>query len=211
MGWWRRFKGGLEVEISPDAEGEVPPLPERTEPDWYARPDGDSGRFAAPEGAMPPLHLIRYRDTHGENVLRLCEDSTGLLVGPTDRRLSPAGIYVSNLRGESYYKRACRDGDFSPGATVRLQREPENPHDPFAVAVTADRDGAKVAAYVNKQKARALSKLLDSGVELRAVSLRGTIDGKPCEQISVLAARPEVVAHLLSPRPRHLPRPAHTR
>ena len=165
----------------------------------------------AADGGMPTLHLIRYRDSSGESVLRLCEDSTGLLVGPTDRRLAAAGIYVSNLQGEAYYKAACKAGDFSPGTTVRLKREPENPHDSFAVAVTADDDDAKVAAYVNKQKARTLSKLLDSGVELRAVSLRGTGQYTPCQQIAILAARPDVVAHLLSPRPRGLPRPAHER
>lgn len=66
-----------------------------------------------------------------------------------------------------------------------------------------------MAAYVNKAKARTLSKLLDQGADLAAVSLRGTASNTTCEQISVLVARPDVMAHLLSPRPRHLPRPAH--
>ena len=48
---------------------------------------------------------------------------------------------------------------------MRLNREPDNHHDPFAVAVTADEDDAKVAAYVNKQKARTLSKLLASAAD----------------------------------------------
>lgn len=59
---------------------------------------------------------------------------------------------MSQIFREAYHKAACKVGDFSPGATVRLKREPENPHDPFAVAVTADEDDAKVAAYVNKQR-----------------------------------------------------------
>jgi len=200
MGWWDRFRSSAPTEATTSAA-----------PGWYAEPDGDSGRFVAADGGMPTLHLIRYRDSRGKSVLRLCEDATGLLVGPTDRRLAPAGIYVSNLQGEAYHKAACKVGDFSPGATVRLKREPENPHDPFAVAVTADEDDAKVAAYVNKQKARTLSKLLDSGAVLRAVSLRGTGQRTPCQQIAILAARPEVVAHLLSVRPRGLPKPAHER
>jgi hypothetical protein len=178
---------------------------------WYVPQDGDAGRFVAPAGGMPPLHLIEYRDSGGEQVLRLCEDATGLLVGPTDRRLVRAGIFVSQLRGETYHKSACRRGDFSPGTPVRLRQEPNNEYDPFAVAVTADENGAAVAAYVNKQKARAMSKLLDQGTELAAVSLRGTGAGTACEQIAVLAARPDVLAHLLSPRPRHLPRSAHQR
>lgn len=177
---------------------------------WYVPVDGNLTRFILPDGGMPLLHLIRYR-SGGETVLRLCEDSTGLLIGPTDRRLASAGIYVSNLRGESYHRTACRRGDFSPGTPVRLKREPDNEHDPFAVAVTDDSEGAPVAAYVNKQKARTLAKLLDGGAELVAISLRGTTSGVAGEQISILVAAPDVVKHLLSTRPRHLPRPAHQR
>ncbi len=115
--------------------------------------DGDGARFVGQDGAPPPLHLIDYR-SGGESVLRPCEDSTGLLVGPTDRRLARAGIYVSNLRGESYHPKECKAGDFGPGQPVRLIREPDNAYDPNAVAVTADRARAQPAAYVNKAKAR---------------------------------------------------------
>lgn len=214
MGWKDIFRSR---QVDPAAEAQkvagtkAPPfMPASEQARWYVPADGNRGRFVNPDGGMPLLHLIRYR-YDGDEVLRLCEDSTGLLVGPTDRRLAPAGIHVSNLRGESYHKTACRRGDFSPATPVRLKREPENKHDPFAVAITADADGAPVAAYVNKAKARALSKLLDQGADLAAVSLRGTDAGSACEQISVLVARPDVLANLLSPRPRHLPRPAHQR
>jgi len=50
-----------------------------------------------------------------------------------------------------------------------------------------------------------LAKLLDQGVELGAVSLRGTPTNTPCGQIAVLVARPDVVTHLLSPRPDTFP------
>jgi hypothetical protein len=221
MGWrdiFRRTSERLPTDGAPGgavvvASASVTAGPRRSlqpEERWYVPVDGNRARFVDPDGGMPLLHLIRYR-SGGESVLRLCEDSTGLLVGPTDRRLAPAGIYVSNLRGLSYHKTACRRGDFSPGTVVRLKREPANKSDPFAVAVTEDSDGAPVAAYVNKQKARTLSKLLDSGADLVAVSLRGSTSGIADEQISILVAAPAVVAHLLSPRPRHLPRPAHQR
>jgi hypothetical protein len=213
MGWRDVFRGRAADSVTkpdlaePAAAGHTPLRPQDR---WYVPQDGNRQRFADPDGGMPTLHLIRYRES-GEQVLRLCEDATGLLVGPTDRRLAPAGIYVTNLRGESYHKTACRRGDFSPGAAVRLKPEPDNKYDPFAVAITADADGAPVAAYVNKAKARTLAKLLDQGIDLHAVSLRGTSANTTCEQISVLVARPEVVAHLLSSRPRHLPKPAHQR
>lgn len=169
---------------------------------WYVPVVGDDpDRF---RGDPPPLHLIRYGD-----VLRFCEDSTGLLVGPTDRRLQRVGIWSGQVRGEFYYQAACRLGDFRPGVRIRLVREPENEHDGNAVAVTADDDAAPVAGYVNKGKARSLARVLDSGIELAAVSVRGTGPGKVCEAIGFVAAPPGVIAHLLSRRPSSLPRPAH--
>lgn len=213
MGLLRRLKGSVsgrqgEQPSSPPTTGPEP-LPAKRDDSWYVPNDGNKTRFVG-EGGIPRLHLIRYRDSGGELVLRLCEDATGLLVGPTDMRLPPAGIYVSQLRGEAYYQDACRVGDFSPGAPVRLVREPENPHDLNAVAVY-DRTGQQRAAYVNKQMARRLAKLLDAGEPLQAVSIRGMAAGTRCDQIAVLAARPEVLARLLEPRPRHLPPPAHER
>src|SRR5215472_12220492 len=79
------------------------------EPSWYVPHDGDNHRFVGEDG-LPALNLITYTDTAGETVLRLCEDSTGLLIGPSDRRLPHAGVYVSQLRGEYYHQDACRAG-----------------------------------------------------------------------------------------------------
>ncbi|GAA4399089.1 hypothetical protein GCM10023153_24740 [Ornithinibacter aureus] len=119
MGWWDQFKR-TEAEVGPPTQDYKPQAA------WYAARDGNAARFVAADGGMPPLHLIRYRDSNGETVLRLCEDSTGLLVGPTDRLSAPAGTYVPNLQAESYYKAACKACDFSPGAPVRLKGEPYN-------------------------------------------------------------------------------------
>lgn len=117
---------------------------------------------------------------------------------------------MSNLRGEGHHQAECRAGDFTPGTPVRLVREPDNPHDPNAVAVhDHHRDG--VAAYLDGTRAKAVSKVLDSGRPLAAVSTCGTRAGQPCEGITVVAASPDVLAHLLSPRPRSLPAPAHVR
>ncbi|GGQ87311.1 HIRAN domain-containing protein [Couchioplanes azureus] len=170
---------------------------------WYVPHDGNRDRFVGSNG-IPPLHLIPYRDFQGESVLRLCEDATGLLIGPTDNRLARAGVYVSQLRGEAYHREACRAGDFHPGRPVRLVREPANEFDPNAVAVYDD-TGKHMAAYVNKQKARTLARLLDSGEPIEAVSIRGTGSGVPCDQVAILAASPEVLRRLLEPRPAHLP------
>jgi hypothetical protein len=74
----------------------------------YATPDGNAERFIG-EAGLPSLHLARYGQGEGL-VLRFCEDSTGLLVGPTDRRLLPAGLLVSNLRGGRHYESDLRAG-----------------------------------------------------------------------------------------------------
>jgi hypothetical protein len=176
---------------------------------WYVPIDGDNDRFVGADG-YPPLHLIGYRDTGGEQVLRLCEDSTGLLVSPSDRRLGRIGIYVAQLRGEYYHRGACTAGDFSPGATVRLVREPDNEFDPNAVAVYAA-TGDRAAAYLPKLKARALAKLLDAEETPEAISIRGTSARRVCPDIAILAARPDVLARLRQRQPSSLPRPAYLR
>ena len=172
---------------------------------WYVPQDGDSDRFLGSDG-VAALHLIPHRDTGGESMLRLCEDKTGMLVSPDDRRLPRAGVYVSQLRGVAFHQLGCKAGDFHPGARVRLVREPDNEFDPDAVAVYDD-TGQHLAAYVNNQRARLLSRLIDSGEPIEAVSIRGTEPGRPCDQVAVLAASPDVLRRLLEPRPADLPPP----
>jgi hypothetical protein len=154
---------------------------------------------------MPRLHLVDY-----QGGLRLCEDTTGLLIGPTDHRLDRAGLYVTNLRGKKYYAEAARVADLRPGQRLRLVPEADNAYDPFAIAVYPAQ-GNDPVGYVNKQKARAWSKLLADGLRLDTISLRGTGPGVKCEAVTVLAAAPEVVTHQLSPRPAGLPRPVFQR
>lgn len=168
--------------------------PAHGEPSLYV-PKDDPDRFA---GDPPPLHLVSY----GPDNLTLCEDSTDLLVGPTDRRLAKVGIYVAKLRGEAYHEAACRRGDFTPGAPVRLVPEPDNPHDPNAVAVTADEDGAETVGYVSRGNAKRWGRLLAGGQPLRVIALRGTPAGQQCGYITILAAHPDLVARLLAPRSR---------
>lgn len=172
---------------------------------WYLPQDGDSDRLVGPDG-IAALHLIACRDVDGESVLRLCEDNTGLLVSPNDRRLPLAGVYVSRLRGVAFHQLGCKAGDFHPGARVRLVREPDNEFDPDAVAVYDD-TGRHLAAYVNNQRARMLSRLIDSGEPIEAVSIRGTGPGLACDEVAVLAASPDVLRRLLEPRPADLPPP----
>jgi HIRAN domain-containing protein len=172
---------------------------------WYAPQSAHSDRFVGPDG-LPALHLIPRQDTGGELELQLCEDATGLLIGPGDSRLPRAGVYVSQLRGQAFHRLGCTAGDFRPGAPLRLVREPDNEFDPDAVAVY-DRTGRHLAAYVNNQKARILARLIDSGEPIEAVSIRGTGPGLPCDHVAMVAASPGVLRRLLEPRPPYLPVP----
>lgn len=72
---------------------------------------------------------------------------------------------MAKLRGLAYHLTACHRGDFALGAAVRLVPEPDNPHDPNAVAVTADEDEA--AAYISKGNAKRWGRL---GQPLRVVA-----------------------------------------
>lgn len=193
--WLKRRR---QASAPAPAQAAPQPIMADGEPSRFV-PKDDPQRFA---GDPPPLHLVRSR---GELVL--VEDSTGLLVGPTDRRLAKTGIYIAKLRGESYHKTACKRGDFTPGATVRLLPEPDNKHDPNAVRVTADEDDAKTAAYINKGAAKRFGRLTASGEPLRVISLKGTTSGAACEKITILAAHPDLVSHLLARRPKGSPQP----
>ncbi len=187
----------LEV---PAADADNPPG------SWYVPQDGNADRLVGPDG-FPPLRLVHYRDTTGEHVLRLCENSTGLLVGPTDRRLPRARIFVSQLRGESYHQAACRAGNFHPGVPVRLVREPDNLHDrKRGGGVRRDRiPPGRLRQQAESPHARETARHRRPD--------RGDLHTRhplqlACDQIAILATRPEVLQHLLSPRRPKAAKPA---
>lgn len=208
MGFWNWLTG--RPAASPEG---VPPVrlaataaaaPSSESARWYVTTD-DPDRFQLDADGLPPFRLLAYQDG-----LRLCEDATGMLIGPTDRRLFRLGVYSYNAVGEFAYARVCKAGDFRPGAPVRLVRQPDNPHDPNAVAIKAE-GSDDVAAYVSRGHAKRLAKLLDAGLQVEAIATRGTPPGVECEAIAVVAAEPRIMARLRSPRPAHLPAPVFTK
>lgn len=82
-----------------------------------------------------------------------------------------AGISFENADGSSRqaYARLVRKGD-----RLRLRREPQNPHDGYALAVEwLDTDGrALQLGYVPRPLALVLSPLIDAGARLDAEVLR---------------------------------------
>jgi hypothetical protein len=89
-------------------------------------PSGNSSSSSAPGGA-PRLRLWLER---GESGYWLRDASTGDAVRWNDERLR-----VVKLAGASYRLDALQDDAFAPGKRLTLVREPENEHDPNAVAV----------------------------------------------------------------------------
>lgn len=71
---------------------------------------------------------------------------------------------IFDLVGESRYQGAL--GRCSPGTTVSLVREPENPHDPNAIAVKA---AGEIIGYIAAKDAADLAPALDEGGTHQAI------------------------------------------
>lgn len=146
--------------------------------------------FVLGADGWPTGRLRQERD----RLVIVTDDGAGM-VNPTSARLHTLGLYCFRLRGVTYHEAAVRSGDFRPGARVRLVREPDNEHDPNAVAVYAA-GAERPAGYVNKLNARRLAKRLDAGDELAAISVRGDRPGVEGAAPWILVAAPDVLAHL---------------
>jgi HIRAN domain len=81
-----------------------------------------------------------------------------------DERLTAGGARVLPVAGASYRLDALQDDAFSPGARLALVPEPENEHDPNAIAIW-DEARRLQAGYVPADAARELS------LPLQALSL----------------------------------------
>ena len=85
-------------------------------------------------------------------------------------RLAAAGARVIAVAGASYRLAALQDPAFTPGSSLALVPEPENEHDPNAIAVW-DADRRLQAGYVPAETAPALAP------PLQAVALWEWLDG----------------------------------
>ncbi len=64
-------------------------------------------------------------------------------INPKSRIAYKSGLHSFQLHGSHHYQTALTSGRFTPGALVRLVREPNNPHDPNAIAVYAEGAASK--------------------------------------------------------------------
>lgn len=135
--------------------------------DEYLSPDDEALALRPTADGFPDAWLDSVRD-------RLLVVTPRGWVNPKSRTAaSRAGLWSFAIRGTAHHQAAATRGDFRPGQLVGLVREPDNPHDPNAIAVYAN-EGTAPAGYVPRGYAKRLSKLLDSGVGMVAVSTRGS-------------------------------------
>ena len=153
----------------------------------YLDPVTEGASLSLDAHGLPTGVLRRERD-------RLVIVTTAGMVNPKSRSLHRLGLYSFQIRGSGYTNGAVKRGNFALGANVRLVREPNNIHDENAIAVYA---GSVKAGYVNKQNAARLSRVMDSGRDVEAISTRGARAGEDSNVPQILAGEPKVIAHLL--------------
>lgn len=189
---------GGRVPFSPDPEFTTIPRAE------YLSPAAEE-RWLRVEAAtgLPDLALRRDR---GQVVLALQGPDVPVapgraLVDPESDALSRLGLHVFRPRGLSLHEEAIQAADLWAPAPVVLRRVPDDPEfaDAIDVCAPAGNPGGAgpLLGTVDREHAAALAPLMDSGVELSAVTLSGPRAGRFGTPLVVLAGRVEVVDALL--------------
>jgi hypothetical protein len=99
-------------------------------------------------------------------------------VGPDGRflardapELAAAGLRISGVAGAAQHHADVLAGDdVAPGRPLQLRRDPDNPHDPNAIAVHATSGGQ--LGWVPRELAAELAPRIDAGTPFSAVVLR---------------------------------------
>lgn len=85
-------------------------------------------------------------------------------MGWNDFSLSAVGEAYDNEDGTSRQEEL---GRCKPGDIIHLERQPDNPHDPMAVALLTER-GVYVG-YLGRERARWIGSKIDRGYDVRAI------------------------------------------
>ena len=102
---------------------------------------------------------------------QVVEPESGRYLGRDAPELAARGLRVAGVAGAGrHHADALAIEDVGPGRALELRRDPENPHDPFAIAVHAP-GGAQVG-WVPREIAAELAPELDRGARWAAVVLR---------------------------------------
>jgi hypothetical protein len=102
---------------------------------------------------------------------QVVEPESGRYLGRDAPELAALGLRVVGVAGAGrHHADAVAAEDVGPGRPLELRRDPENPHDPAAIAVHAA-GGAQVG-WVPREVAAELAPELDGGATWSAVVLR---------------------------------------
>ena len=71
----------------------------------------------------------------------LVDPDSGDFLARDDPRVRERGLLVANVAGARFHEEALQSAGAAPGRSLVLRRDPDNPHDPDAVAVDTE-DGA---------------------------------------------------------------------
>jgi len=108
--------------------------------------------------------------------------------------LAARGLVVTGVAGAArFHSGALQSPEVSPGSVLTLRREPDNAHDPNAIAVLAS-GGAQVG-FVPREVAASLAEELDAGGVWSAVVLRErrASPRDPRSGLTMLLARAETI------------------
>lgn len=137
---------------------------------------------------VPKEDEARYmtRDENGLPALRLVDASDrlaiwspldgGALINPKGPGLRSLGLVTSTARGVTYYPAEYRAADLRHGQLVELVPEPDNPHDPNAIALHAPGATSRYG-HVQRGRTKAVHRILEAG-PAAAVSLAGPAPGR---------------------------------
>jgi HIRAN domain-containing protein len=118
----------------------------------------------------------------------------------TSPRLAESRVEVLKVAGTSYRLDELQDPGFTPGSTLLLRREPDNPHDSNAIGVW-NAVGSAQAGFVPRERAAELVRRLTSEpLEAFALWEWRDLEGRRCG-LRILVAPAEALAE----RPRPLP------
>lgn len=103
---------------------------------------------------------------------QVVEPGTGRYLGRDAPELAARGLRVAGVAGAGrHHADALTAEDVGPGRPLELRRDPDNPHDPSAIAVHAAGGGEQVG-WVPRELAAELAPALDAGDAWAAVVLR---------------------------------------
>ena len=138
-----------------------------------------------------PVVSERGERLRGRGVL--FHDGDGFAYAWDSRRLrEDFGVHVFKVAGVTYRPDALRLDRFDVGRRVRLVPEPDNPHDPDAIAVR-DADGRHQVGYVPRDATRRIRGCVDRG-DPAIVFHQWRLEDGTRSGLRVLAAPEPVVA-----------------